>query len=735
MQALRQARSYIGMGHSVRIVTARYDRTLPRREDFDGVPVTRLATLGVRFLGSIVFLGHLAAWLVGHRSEFDAVLVFHVKQPAMVAALLCPLLGKRVVVRDEAAGEYGDIEALGRSVGGAFILWACKKAPAFISGSRDTTEELIAAGITPGKIRTIPCGIPLEAFSDLPAKQDARRRLGIPEGAFVAVNVGRQTAQKDLRTLLAAWRQFLPRCPGALLLLVGDGDEKIYLAGLSAKWGLRESVRFEGWRENVGDYLAAADVFVSCSISEGTHIALGEAMVAALPVIATPVGGARDFVRDGENGCLVDIGDTSTLARRLLFLATDTEARLAMGKAARETAVRELAQEETARRHLETLFRAPGRARSRRRLRVTHIIATLDRGGSERQMAELAVRIDREAFETKVLCLTRGGPTAVVLAAGGVEYRILRKKSGIDIRCFFRLVRELFLSPPTVVHTWLFTANLYGRLGALVAGVRNIVASERSTDPWKSKAHRAADRLLAAFTGVVAANSAAVKRSLCERGLTVRKVKVIPNGVDVGRFGERSAKDSRFALGLGVEGPYFGYIGRLAFEKRPELFVEVAKNVLRRHKGARAVLFGDGPMKDALEEEAADSEGKIIFYGDCPKVELAHAALDCLVLTSQWEGFPNVVLEAMASARPVVAVRMDATEEIVEPGVTGLLVDDDAEALADAVCRMIENPLDARRMGVAGRRAVESRYSMEKMVAAYEALYREVTGLERPRPL
>ncbi|MHC4714324.1 MAG: glycosyltransferase, partial [Planctomycetota bacterium] len=629
-QALRQAQSYIAMGRPARVVTARHDPALPAEDSVEGVPVTRLRTGRLRVVGSLVFLVNLAAWLVRNRRRYDVVLAFHLKQAAALAALVCSFLGKRVVISVQAAGELGDIRALGKVPLGGALLWCCKRANAFVSGAGEITEELTGAGIPSGKIHFIPNGIPIDRFTVGGDEAAVRKKLGLPANAFVVVNIGRHTAQKDLGTVLTAWRDFAPRQPPSLLVLVGDGDQRGELESFVADNNLAETVRFEGWRPNVPEYLAAADVFASSSRYEGTHIALGEAMAAGLPVIATPVGGARDFVGDGENGFIVDIGDSGALAEKLALLAKDRELRARLGAAARLTVESELEQEQTAKRHVEVLL--PERTEvTRPPVEITHVIATLDRGGSETQMAELAARCRGDIFKPRVICLTRGGPTEDILDEARVPYRVLGKSAKADISCFLRLLAELVFRPPALLQTWLFTSNLYARLAAIVAGTRRIIACERSTDPWKSRAHRFVDRVLGAFTDRMVANSEAVRGGLIRSGIPPRKVTVIPNGVDTDRFKPRDARKARAELGLALEGRWFGFIGRLAFEKRPEVFLEAAKAVLARDGNARAVLFGDGPMRGELEAAAADFGERIIFQGDCDKVEIAHAAIDCLV--------------------------------------------------------------------------------------------------------
>jgi len=728
-QALRQALSYASLGYQVRVVTSRHDPALPRRDTVQGLPVVRLTAAHIRFVGSVMFLASLAAYLIRHAREYDAVLAFHVKQAAAISAVVGRLLGKRVVISDQAGSVFGDIVAMRNARLGGLVLFISRAARLFISGSSGITAELLEIGVKPDRIRFIPNGVPAEVFAPRD-KVATRAALGIPPDSFVVVNVGRHNAAKDLKTLLSAWREFSHSRPNAILSLVGDGEERAMLEQAAREWNLTQSVRFEGWHSNVADYLAATDVFASCSISEGTHIALAEAMAARLPVVVTPVGGAIDFVKAGENGFTFPVGAASELAGRLADLYADPGLRLSMGQAGRKVAESQLAQDETVRRHLDALFGplTPPQAQRDRRVGIAFLIATLDRGGSEQQLAELAYHLDRNRFNINVLCLTRGGPSQEILDKAGIPVRVFGKRSKLAIVTLFRLVGELQRSRPSILHTWLFTSNLYGRIACVIARVPHVIISERSTDLWKSHWHRSVDRMLTRVTDLVVANSAAVKASLITNGICGNRVRVIPNGVDTDRFHPRDKREARLALGLAPEGPYMGYIGRLAFEKRPEMFMEAAKKVLAAMPDAKAILFGDGPMRAELESSAKNYGGRIQFYGDCNQAELAHAAVDCLVLTSAWEGFPNVVLEALASARPVVAVRMPATQELIEDGVTGVLVEDRVDAVSEGVMRVLSAPEQWATQGMRARDRVVEIYSIAAMVKSYESLYFEIMG-------
>ena len=162
-----------------------------------------------------------------------------------------------------------------------------------------------------------------------------RRRHGIPEGKFVVGWFGRMTAVKrtdDLLTMLAGVRE---RGVDALLLLVGDGDDRERLEQRAHDLGLARSCLFLGYQEDVAPWYAICDAVVLTSASEGTPVTIIEALAAGRPVVATKVGGVPDVVDEGETGFLVRPHDTHALAERLEILAGDPVRRRAMGELGR----------------------------------------------------------------------------------------------------------------------------------------------------------------------------------------------------------------------------------------------------------------------------------------------------------------------------------------------------------------------------------------------------------------
>jgi len=167
---------------------------------------------------------------------------------------------------------------------------------------------------------------------------------------------------------------------------------------------------------------------------------------------------------------------------------------------------------------------------------VLYVIATLDRAGAEQQMTLLAGRLDRSRFAPAVVCLTRGGPLEERLRRAGVPYDILRKRRRFDLRAVRALKRIIRERRPRVVHTWLFTANVYGRWAALACGVPVVVASERCVDEWRRWWQRWLDRHLSRGTDAVVANCRAVRDFVIREGVEPGRARVIENAIDLAHF-------------------------------------------------------------------------------------------------------------------------------------------------------------------------------------------------------
>jgi glycosyltransferase involved in cell wall biosynthesis len=214
--------------------------------------------------------------------------------------------------------------------------WRLQERVIAVSGEVAASIALRMDSSTP--VVVVPNGVDVERFD--PDSVDAgavRRELGIPAEAPVVGTVAVFRAQKRLHDWLAVAQAVLARHPDARFLLVGDGPLRGELRDAAAARGLDHAVVFPGLRDDVRGYLAAIDVYLMTSIYEGLPVALLEAMAMRRPVVATPVGGIPEVVRDGESGRLVGVGDVAAAAAATLDLLGDRQRAAGLGAAARRT--------------------------------------------------------------------------------------------------------------------------------------------------------------------------------------------------------------------------------------------------------------------------------------------------------------------------------------------------------------------------------------------------------------
>jgi glycosyltransferase involved in cell wall biosynthesis len=369
-------------------------------------------------------------------------------------------------------------------------------------------------------------------------------------------------------------------------------------------------------------------------------------------------------------------------------------------------------------------------------LRVLQVIPTLDRSGAEKQMALLARGLPRDRFAVEVAALTRLGPLAGELDAAGVPVTLFSKRFKADLGALIRLGRWMKGRRFDVVHTWIFAANVYGRIAAHLVKVPVVVTSEMAVDRWKRRAHLRLDRWLARWTDRVVGNSDAVVEFYRAAGIPEAKLSRIYSGIGPEPEPAGAPAATRRALGIAPDAPVFLFVGRLAEQKRVSDLLDAADLLQHVMPEAATLIAGDGPLRGPLEARARAftllESGRARFLGHREDVPALLAASDVLVLPSAYEGLPNVVLEAMKAGKPVVATAAPGTTEAVVDGATGVLVPvGDAKGLCRAMRDLGRDPTRRAALGEAGRTLVAERFGIGAMIEAYAALYE---GLAASKP-
>lgn len=369
-------------------------------------------------------------------------------------------------------------------------------------------------------------------------------------------------------------------------------------------------------------------------------------------------------------------------------------------------------------------------------LKILYVVTTLDRGGTERQLAELVKGLDRQRFIPSVCCLSVEGPVAAELNQNGVKVKSVPFR-GLSLpynlvevsRQFGRLVKFIRSEGPDIVHGLLFHAYTLGTFAAKVARVPIVIASRRSLGHFKgSKPHTViAERIANRMTDLIVANSEAVKKDVVhQENVEPSKVRVIYNGVDPALYDVPADPVFKASLRIPERAMVVGVIANLIHYKGHRFFLQACEEVKGRIPEARFLLIGDGPLRGELERLAKELhlEEEVLFLGTRRDIPQLLSLMDVAVLPSLEEGFPNAVLEAMAAARPVVASRVGGVPEAVIHGETGLLVPpEEPGALAEAILELLDHPNRAITMGQAARLRIEKEFTLGAFLRQTETLY------------
>lgn len=355
------------------------------------------------------------------------------------------------------------------------------------------------------------------------------------------------------------------------------------------------------------------------------------------------------------------------------------------------------------------------------RIRVAVVITAFHPGGTERQMIELIRRLDRSRFDVRVACFHRQGAwlPRVVEAVPEIIELPLRSFASVSTvgvaRQFSAWLRERRID---VVQACDRYSNIFALPAAALAGTAVRVGGRRElSPPGQTRGHRMLMRLAYRCAHHVVANSSGAANCLRSEGVAPAKIALIPNGIDVGLFAPRHAPGPDLVVST---------VANLRPGKGHDVLLRAAALVLTQRPSVRFRLIGGGPL-DADLQELARTLGvshAVDFLGHRDDVPAQLAGSDLYAFPSLTEAFPNGLIEGMAAGLPVVASDAPGINELIRQDCTGLLVPaGNHAALADAILQLANDPARAARLAAAAHAAVQSRYSFERMVTAFEALY------------
>jgi len=364
--------------------------------------------------------------------------------------------------------------------------------------------------------------------------------------------------------------------------------------------------------------------------------------------------------------------------------------------------------------------------------RVLHVFSTFAPGGPQVRTARLLPELDR-TWKHAIVALDGCTDARALLAPElGVEILPAPPRAG-TARTALALARLLRARRPDLVLTYNWGA-LDALLGARLAGARAVVHHEDGFRPDEVRAFKRrrewARRLVLRGTQGVIVPSATLERIARERWhVPAALLARIPNGIRVSEFAAADRNPARRAeLGIPADAFVVGYVGHLRPEKNPARAVRALAALGEAARHVHLVLLGDGPERAAVEAAARGLSGRVHLLGHRAAPQADYRAMDAFLLSSDTEQMPVALLEAMASALPVVATDVGDVRAVLPPEQGELVAPADDAGLADALGRLLAAGARARELGRANRRHVEAHYSFEGMVRAYAALYGRALG-------
>ncbi|MCI0336625.1 MAG: glycosyltransferase [Acidobacteria bacterium] len=352
---------------------------------------------------------------------------------------------------------------------------------------------------------------------------------------------------------------------------------------------------------------------------------------------------------------------------------------------------------------------------------IAFLAGTLGQGGSERQLFYLLRALKQNGARSRLYCLTRGEFWEETIRDLGIPVIWIGQHPSRFLR-LARLINEIRTDRPAIIQSQHIYTNIYVVAAARALGLREIGALRNDIIMSPRSVGRIMGKLSLHLPRIVAVNSQAAISKATRMGMPASQIRLLRNVVDTDHFTPAPRAEDGTKM--------IAAIGRLVRQKRFDRMLSIIARVrVQSRYPVRAMIVGDGPLRSQLEEQAAELglSDAIEFKGTVTDIRVIYRAADALLLTSDWEGSPNVVLEAMACGLPVVATGVGDVPEIILEGETGFLArPEDDEKLVAGLLELLHNPPLKIELGRRAREHVVAEHSPQQLPHRLQNFYEAV---------
>jgi glycosyltransferase involved in cell wall biosynthesis len=369
-------------------------------------------------------------------------------------------------------------------------------------------------------------------------------------------------------------------------------------------------------------------------------------------------------------------------------------------------------------------------------LRIAFIAGTLGQGGAEKQLVYMIQALLQAGVNVHVYSLTRGEYYEPALLALGVQSHWIGRYSS-PIARLIALIVSLWNFKPHVLQSAHFYTNLYVKMAAPIYGAVGI-GSIRNDTNYEMKSNPFWGKLLLTKVDSLIANSHLALHNAAKLGVVREKVNYLPNAIDLSDFDRQVDQLESTYLGCASRIVVVS-VGRLVFAKRFDRFITALSVACKKAPELLGIIIGDGPERASLQafmKQNGLSDENLIFLGQRDNVPAILRQADIFILTSDHEGFPNVLLEAMASSLPVITTPSGDSGYVVQDALTGFVVPfDDIDGLVTYMLRLAKSAQLRHKLGQAGRERVEQIYGTDRLAENLLSIYGQIAIQRHSRRL